>query len=107
MSALDEAQAPLVEALARKLHPQGQDLPEYPKWANRLVSDLLGLIAEYERVSAKATVTDEMVAAALDARAVMSQTHCYLYATEKCRCGEPWTDAHWMRYVLEAAEAVR
>lgn len=48
-------------------------------------------------------VTDEMVAEALDAKAAMSQLHCYLYATEKCRCGEEWTDAHWMRFILERA----
>lgn len=52
-------------------------------------------------------VTDDAVAAALDARAGMSSVHCYLYATEKCRCGQEWTDAHWMRYILEAAEAAR
>ena len=48
-------------------------------------------------------VTDEMVAAALDARAGMSRTHIYLYATEKCWCGAEWSDSHWMRFVLEAA----
>ena len=48
-------------------------------------------------------ITDDQVAAALDARAGMSRVHCYLYSTEKCRCGAEWSDAHWMRYVLEAA----
>ncbi|MFF3029131.1 hypothetical protein [Microbacterium sp. NPDC057944] len=48
-------------------------------------------------------VTDDMVAEALDAKATMSQLHCYLYSTEKCRCGEEWTDAHWMRFILERA----
>jgi hypothetical protein len=49
------------------------------------------------------TVTDDMVAEALDAKATMSQLHFYLYSTEKCRCGEEWTDAHWMRFILERA----
>lgn len=48
-------------------------------------------------------VTDDMVAEALDAKASMSKLHCYLYSTEKCRCGEEWTDAHWMRFILERA----
>lgn len=55
----------------------------------------------------RAPITNEMVEAALDARASMSQHHIYLYATGKCRCGDDWSDPHWMRYILEAAEAVR
>ena len=51
-------------------------------------------------------VTDDMVAEALDAKASMSQLHMYLYSTEKCRCGEDWTDAHWMRFILERAISV-
>lgn len=51
-------------------------------------------------------VTDDMVAEALDAKATMSQLHMYLYSTEKCRCGEEWTDSHWMRFILERAISV-
>lgn len=52
-------------------------------------------------------VTGDMVAEALDAKASMSQLHCYMYATEKCRCGEEWSDAHWMRFILERAFIAR
>ena len=63
----------------------------------------VSILAAGYRKHPEPEITDEMVADALDARAAMSRSHCYLYATEKCRCGAEWSDAHWMRYLLEAA----
>lgn len=49
-------------------------------------------------------VTDDQVAAGLDARAFVSREHLYLYATERCRCGADYTDSHVMRETLEFIE---
>lgn len=86
------------EAMALSLWDEGLVRPESLAFA---VVD--AFIAAGYRKHPGPEVTDEMVADALDARAAMSRFHCYLYATEKCRCGAEWSDAHWMRYLLEAA----
>ncbi|HWU30211.1 MAG TPA: hypothetical protein VN041_14100 [Microbacterium sp.] len=65
--------------------------------------DMAGGTERREPMNIAQQVTDDMVAEALDAKASMSKLHCYLYSTEKCRCGEEWTDAHWMRFILERA----
>lgn len=49
-------------------------------------------------------ITDEQVAAGLDAKAVISRNHFYLYSTEMCKCGDEYTDAHVMRLILEYVE---
>lgn len=98
---LEEARAALAEVRPVMWALRG-DL-DIGKWVQG--ADFLLALEKIDRALDEPTadVTDDQVAAALDARAGMSEKHTYLYATEKCRCGENWTDSHWMRYILEAA----
>ncbi|ONI62659.1 hypothetical protein CSIV_14385 [Microbacterium sp. CSI-V] len=101
---IDEWEA--LEEWEREAHPENRPDTDYEDaefWRTRTRAALTAAAGVHQR----GTVTDAEVAAALDARATMSQFHIYLYATEKCRCGEDWSDAHWMRYVLEAAREAR
>lgn len=49
-------------------------------------------------------ITDDEVAAALEGRAVAFRTHMYMYSTERCKCGEEYSEAHVMRFILEYVE---